>query len=81
MDLPQQAKQELQSFTRTLLKNISNDTTDASLVNRDLATVILSMQDVVSQQERFAKEIYQQGLITSGSADDKADNDMEIELL
>jgi CheY-like chemotaxis protein len=57
LDLSQQTQKQLNDITHSLLENIGRDTTDANAANKDLATLTLSMQEVVSRQERFSKSI------------------------
>ncbi len=62
LDLPAQTQNQLRTITHSLLDNITNDTTNASSLNKDLAMVIMNMQAVVSQQQTLAKKINQQNL-------------------
>ncbi|NQZ06522.1 MAG: response regulator [Algicola sp.] len=75
LNLPAQAQQQLKTITHSLLDKISSDTTNASSANKDLAMVILNMQEVVSQQQTLAKKIHQQRLTVNEvrRTDNKAD--------
>jgi DNA-binding response OmpR family regulator len=75
LDLPPQTQKQLKTITHLLLDNITNDTTNAIALNKDLAIVIMNMQAVVSQQQALAKTIHQQKLTVNEvqGPGDKAD--------
>lgn len=55
LGLEQQTHQQLKDFILGLLTSIATQSKDASSLNKDLASVTLSMQEAVSQQKSFIK--------------------------